>query len=64
MDMDIDMAIMDDGSRGASYACSECGKHVCHSCAVSNLGEGRRCLDCAGRGVGRADKRGGGLGWC
>ena len=29
-------------------ACGACGKAVCFSCSVSNLGEHRRCLSCAG----------------
>lgn len=40
--MDVDMD-------GGSLACTSCGKHVCHSCAVSNLGAERKCLNCAGR---------------
>ncbi|OAQ63001.1 hypothetical protein VFPPC_08916 [Pochonia chlamydosporia 170] len=32
-----------------SAACGACGKYVCFSCSVSNLGEERRCLQCAGR---------------
>ena len=32
--------------------CEACGKPVCYSCSVSNLGEQRRCLVCAGRRVG------------
>ncbi|KAG6193539.1 hypothetical protein E4U27_006636 [Claviceps purpurea] len=30
-------------------ACGACGKHICFSCSVSNLGEEVRCLRCAGR---------------
>ena len=49
-----------DGYVGSDSACGACGKHVCFSCSVSNLGEQRRCLHCAGRkvwigGVGWAD---------
>jgi hypothetical protein len=29
-------------------ACGACGKAVCFSCSISNLGEHRRCLACAG----------------
>lgn len=32
-------------------SCSACGKAVCFSCSVSNLGEEARCLACAGRKV-------------
>lgn len=39
-------------------ACSACGKNVCCSCSVSNLGEQKRCLQCAGRNV-----SGGHVGW-
>lgn len=28
-------------------SCLACGKHVCFSCSVSNLGEQRHCLRCA-----------------
>ncbi|ODA79447.1 hypothetical protein RJ55_05040 [Drechmeria coniospora] len=35
-----------------STLCGACGKHVCFSCSVSNLGEGKRCLHCAGRTLG------------
>ncbi|CAH0015039.1 unnamed protein product [Clonostachys rhizophaga] len=41
--MDIDSAGFDDDT-----ACGACGKHVCFSCSVSNLGEQKRCLQCAG----------------
>lgn len=34
----------------AGGQCGACGKCVCFSCSVSNLGEERRCLGCAGRG--------------
>ncbi|KAK4229245.1 hypothetical protein QBC38DRAFT_472955 [Podospora fimiseda] len=40
MMMDVDM----DGN-----TCCACGKAVCFGCSVSNLGENRRCLVCAGR---------------
>ncbi|KAG4031260.1 hypothetical protein MFRU_009g00510 [Monilinia fructicola] len=56
--MDIDMY----GAGEANHACTSCGKQVCHSCAVSNLGMDRKCLVCAGRD--RNGKRWvGGLGW-
>ncbi|CEJ85385.1 hypothetical protein VHEMI03755 [[Torrubiella] hemipterigena] len=34
-----------------STACSACGKFVCFSCSVSNLGEQNRCLRCAKPGA-------------
>ncbi|KAF4989172.1 hypothetical protein FDECE_14796 [Fusarium decemcellulare] len=37
-----------DGLETEDHACGACGKHVCFSCSVSNLGEQRRCLQCAG----------------
>ncbi|XP_044719737.1 ORF21 protein [Hirsutella rhossiliensis] len=43
---------------GANTACRACGKHVCFSCSVSNLGEDKRCLQCAGKRVWI-----GGIGW-
>ncbi|KAL1847217.1 hypothetical protein VTK73DRAFT_10416 [Phialemonium thermophilum] len=56
-------AMMDvDGSCGPGLVdggfCTVCGKTVCGSCSVSNLGEQRRCLVCAGRKVWV-----GGIGW-
>ena len=48
-----------DGGLGLdNTACGACGKHVCFSCSVSNLGEEKRCLQCAGRRVWV-----GGIGW-
>lgn len=55
----IDSEGMDvDGFTSDNTACGACGKHVCFSCSVSNLGEEKRCLQCAGRKV-----SGGGVGW-
>ncbi|KAL6904775.1 hypothetical protein GGI43DRAFT_289851 [Trichoderma evansii] len=51
MDVDSSSAVED-------TACGACGKHVCFSCSVSNLGEQKRCLQCAGRRVWI-----GGIGW-
>ncbi|TFB06932.1 hypothetical protein CCMA1212_000863 [Trichoderma ghanense] len=47
-----------DGGAAQDMACGACGKHVCFSCSVSNLGEEKRCLQCAGRRVWI-----GGIGW-
>lgn len=64
-------AMMDDGA-GYGFetyinACSACARVVCFSCSVSNLGEQRRCLRCAGRdGAAEKEKKKtwiGGLGW-
>ncbi|KAI0434930.1 hypothetical protein F5Y09DRAFT_294251 [Xylaria sp. FL1042] len=41
MTMDIDDSTQATG-------CGACGKHVCSHCSITNLGEQRRCLDCAG----------------
>ncbi|KAI1202715.1 hypothetical protein F5X97DRAFT_187980 [Nemania serpens] len=45
-----DDAMMDgdnmSGTGGTS--CGACGKHVCSHCCITNLGEQRRCLGCAG----------------
>ncbi|PNY23944.1 Uncharacterized protein TCAP_06116 [Tolypocladium capitatum] len=49
---------LDGGPGLGSAACGACGKHVCFSCSVTNLGEEKRCLRCAGRGVWV-----GGIGW-
>ncbi|KFH44888.1 hypothetical protein ACRE_043670 [Hapsidospora chrysogenum ATCC 11550] len=43
------------------FACSSCGKNVCFSCSVSNLGEQKHCLRCAGRRP--AGGVGGVVGW-
>ncbi|QPG95057.1 hypothetical protein C2857_007559 [Epichloe festucae Fl1] len=51
IDVDDDFAMW-------NSACGACGKHVCFSCSVSNLGDERRCLQCAGRKVWV-----GGVGW-
>ncbi|KAI1378808.1 hypothetical protein F4677DRAFT_412059 [Hypoxylon crocopeplum] len=48
-----------DGFGGeAQTGCGACGKHVCSHCSITNLGEQRRCLICAGKKVWI-----GGLGW-
>ncbi|KAM5355242.1 hypothetical protein ACJ41O_001888 [Fusarium nematophilum] len=38
-----------DGFEAEDHTCVACRKHVCFSCSVSNLGEQRQCLQCAGR---------------
>lgn len=38
-----------DSYSAEDHACGACGRHVCFSCSVSNLGEQKRCLQCAGR---------------
>jgi len=53
MSMDVDV-----NADSSATACGACGKHVCFSCSVSNLGELRRCLQCAGKKVWV-----GGIGW-
>ncbi|PTB68805.1 hypothetical protein BBK36DRAFT_1166691 [Trichoderma citrinoviride] len=53
-----DMGMDLDGGAAQDTACGACGKHVCFSCSVSNLGEEKRCLQCAGRRVWI-----GGIGW-
>ncbi|KAL3418088.1 orf21 protein, partial [Phlyctema vagabunda] len=59
MDIDVDLDMMG----GMDWSCCSCGKQVCRGCAVSNLGETRRCLGCAGMSVGRAKRWEGGIGW-
>ncbi|UPX13543.1 uncharacterized protein EKO05_0004049 [Ascochyta rabiei] len=45
--MDVDMEM--DSAEGASqFACCECGRNVCGTCAV--VSEARHCLQCATRG--------------
>ncbi|KAK0610411.1 hypothetical protein B0T17DRAFT_466787, partial [Bombardia bombarda] len=41
--MDVDDYGLGDGE----HSCGACGKTVCFSCSISNLGEHRRCLACA-----------------
>lgn len=62
--MDVD-AMMIDGFNGGDWGCKECGKIVCSGCAVNRVGEGRRCLTCAGKeGInGGSDRKGGGRNW-
>lgn len=55
---DADEMDVDCGNAAEDTACGACGKHVCFSCSVSNLGEQKRCLQCAGRRVWV-----GGIGW-
>ena len=55
MEMDIDVD-MNGGS--SDFSCSQCRKQICHQCAVSNLGQQRQCLMCAGQ-----RRWVGGLGW-
>jgi hypothetical protein len=52
VDMDVDMDA-GDGVGRSGFACGECGKNVCGTCAV--VGDARCCLQCAteGRRVGR-----------
>lgn len=59
--MDVDMIMDIDMGGAGSHACTACGKQVCHSCAVSNLGAERKCLHCAGRS--RVTQGGGAFGW-
>ncbi|AEO67791.1 uncharacterized protein THITE_2116864 [Thermothielavioides terrestris NRRL 8126] len=47
-----DDVMVDADAFGTDHACGACGKAVCFSCSVSNLGEHRRCLACAGPGRG------------
>ena len=46
--MDVDM-MEDVDMYGGNHACTACGKQVCHSCSVSNMGADKRCSQCAGR---------------
>lgn len=48
-DQDGTMMDIDGGGEMGENTCGACGKTVCFSCSVSNLGEHRRCLACAGR---------------
>ncbi|KAH8779425.1 hypothetical protein F5882DRAFT_297233 [Hyaloscypha sp. PMI_1271] len=56
--MDVDMMVNIDMD-GGSHRCTSCGKQVCQSCSVSNLGADKKCLHCAGPKAWI-----GGIGWC
>lgn len=59
-------ATMDDGYGFETFinTCSSCSKAVCFSCSISNLGEQRRCLACAGGETSDVGKKWvGGTGW-
>ncbi|CCU81860.1 hypothetical protein BGHDH14_bgh02244 [Blumeria hordei DH14] len=49
---DCDTPLENDQERSSLYiyendhACTSCGKYVCHSCSISNLGLDRKCLNC------------------
>ena len=47
-DGDVMMDVDGYGSGPDDHICGACGKAVCFSCSISNLGEHRRCLACAG----------------
>ncbi|KAK7914380.1 ORF21 [Apiospora marii] len=53
--MDGDTMDVDDAT---DWGCGDCGKHVCSHCSITNLGEQRRCLGCAGK-----KSWVGGIGW-
>ncbi len=46
-DGDVMMDVDGYGLGLEDHACGACGKAVCFSCSISNLGEHRRCLSCA-----------------
>ncbi|WYZ44026.1 hypothetical protein EsH8_VII_000462 [Colletotrichum jinshuiense] len=47
--MDVDDGYSYGAGFEADHSCGACGRHVCSHCSVTNLGEQRRCLQCAGR---------------
>lgn len=53
--MDGDAMDIDDA---AGSGCGGCGKYVCSHCSITNMGEQRRCLGCAGKKTWV-----GGIGW-
>ncbi|RYP24426.1 hypothetical protein DL767_008596 [Monosporascus sp. MG133] len=59
-DGDGDSMDIDGLDGGEQTSCRACGKHVCSHCSITNLGEQRRCLKCAGKKVGAGVA---GLGW-
>ncbi|TRX88784.1 hypothetical protein FHL15_010354 [Xylaria flabelliformis] len=42
------MMDVDDVSGAGGASCGACGKYVCSHCSITNIGEQRRCLGCAG----------------
>ncbi|KAK0724732.1 hypothetical protein B0H67DRAFT_481475 [Lasiosphaeris hirsuta] len=52
------MVVECEGMGIEEHSCGACGKSVCFSCSISNLGKHRRCLVCAERKVWV-----GGIGW-
>ena len=60
-DSDTCMGGMDGGEMdGANYACRSCGREVCGTCAVVEVGDGRECLQCR---TSTRKKWVGGIGW-
>ncbi|RYO90344.1 hypothetical protein DL764_008455 [Monosporascus ibericus] len=59
-DGDGDSMDIDGLDGGEQTSCRACGKHVCSHCSITNLGEQRRCLNCADKKVGGGVA---GLGW-
>lgn len=47
-DDDDAMMDVDDISAPEGSSCGACGKHVCSHCSITNIGQQRRCLSCAG----------------
>lgn len=47
-DDDESMMDVDDVSGAQGTSCGVCNKHVCSHCSITDLGERRRCLNCAG----------------
>ena len=60
-DSDTCMGGMDGGEMdGDNYACRSCGRKVCGTCAVVEVGDGRECLQCR---TSTGKKWVGGIGW-
>jgi hypothetical protein len=57
-DGDVMMDVDSYGFNPEDQMCGACGKAVCFSCSISNLGENRRCLACV-----EPRGRAGGSGW-
>lgn len=63
-DVDICMTGMDEMEEYGEFACRSCGRRVCGTCAVVEIGAGRECLGCKTKGGGVArEKWIGGIGW-
>lgn len=63
-DIDTCMGGMDDANENGEFACRACGRIVCETCAVVEVGVGRECLSCKTQVRSRGKETWiGGIGW-